>query len=101
MPFITQILLPKHDNLGRRFPRARYRAFQARMLRRFGGWTRKRQAEGAWLSEPGDVFMDEHWVYEIAHSRRNLQFFQAEKERLKEEFEQEEIWMMQYEGRRI
>jgi hypothetical protein len=48
-----------------------------------------------------DLHADEHWVYEIGHSRRDLQFWQAEKERLKAEFEQEEIWMIQYEGRLI
>ena len=31
MPFITQILLPKRDNLGRQFQRKRLAAFHARM----------------------------------------------------------------------
>jgi len=101
MPFITQVLLPKRGNDGRRFGRNRYRAFHARMIRRYNGWSRKGQAEGAWLSATGDLYTDEHWVYEIGHSRRDLQFWQAEKERLKAEFEQEEIWMVQYEGRLI
>lgn len=101
MPFITQILLPKRDNLGRPFARRKYAAFHARMLRKFGGWTRKGQAEGAWLSPSGRLFQEEHWVYEIGHARRGLRFWQAEKERLKEEFEQEEIWIIQYEGRVI
>jgi hypothetical protein len=101
MPFITQILLPKRDNLGRPFRRNHYRPFHARMLRRFGGWTSKGQAEGAWLGSSGEFFSDEHWVYEVGHDRRDLRFWQAEKERLKEEFAQEEIWIIQYEGRRI
>ena len=101
MPFITQILLPKRDNLGRRFDRAHYSAFHARLIRRFGGWTRKGQAEGAWLSPSGTVYTEEHWVYEVGHARRDLRFWQDEKERLKAEFDQEEIWIMQYEGRRI
>jgi hypothetical protein len=101
MPYITQLLLPKRDNLGRRFGRARYSAFHARLIRRFGGWTRKGQAEGAWLSPSGTLFLDQHWVYEVAHARRDLAFWRAEKERLKAEFAQEEIWIMQYEGRRI
>ena len=99
MPFITQVLLPKRDNLGRRFARGRYSAFHARMLRRFGGWTRKGHAEGAWLSPSGKLYTEEHWVYEVGHPRRNLRFWLAEKERLKEEFDQEEIWIIQYEGR--
>lgn len=41
MPFITQILLPQCDNLGQRFNRAVFRAFHDRMIRKFGGWTRK------------------------------------------------------------
>ncbi len=101
MSFITQILLPKRDNLGRRFGRMHYGPFHARLIRRFGGWTRKGQAEGAWLSPSGTLFTDEHWVYEVGHDRRDLRFWQAEKERLKTEFDQEEIWIMQYEGRRI
>jgi hypothetical protein len=89
MPFITQVLLPKRDNLSRSFSRKRYRAFHARMLRKFGGWTRKGQAEGAWLSPSGKLYTEEHWIYEVGHARRDLRFWQAEKERLKEEFEQE------------
>ena len=101
MSFITQLLLPKSDNLGQPFDRESYSPFHARMIRRFGAWTRKGQAEGAWLSPSNQLYSDEHWVYEIEHSRRDLRFWQAEKERLKTEFSQEEIWIMQYEGRRI
>jgi hypothetical protein len=101
MPFITQILLPKCDNEGEPIDEACYRVFHARMIRRFGGWTRKGQAEGAWLSPTGRLYAEDHWIYEIGHSRRELRFWQAEKERLKVEFAQEEIWIMQYEGRRI
>jgi len=53
------------------------------------------------LALSGDLFTDEHWANEIEHSRRHLRFWQEEKERLKEEFDQEEIWIIQYEGRRI
>src|SRR5438045_765632 len=101
MPFITQVLLPKRDNLSRPFGRERYSAFHARMLRRFGGWTRKGQAEGAWLNPSGKLYTEGHWVYEVGPSRRDLRFWQAEKGRLKAEFDQEEIWIMQYEGRLI
>ena len=101
MPFITQILLPKCTNVGHVFDRKSYRPFHARMIRKFGGWTRKGQAEGAWLSPSGRLYSEDHWVYEVGHSRRDLGFWQAEKARLKVEFEQEEIWIMQYEGRRI
>jgi len=94
-------LLPKRDNLGRPFGREHYSAFQARLIRRYRGWTRKGQAEGAWLSPSGEIFSDEHWVNEVGHGRRDLRFWQAEKERLKVEFDQEEIWIVQYEGRRI
>jgi hypothetical protein len=101
MPFITQLLLPKRDNQGHLFGREKYRALHARLIRRFGGWTCKGQAEGSWLSPSGEIFSDEHWVYEVGHARRDLRFWQAEKERLKSEFDQEEIWIIQYEGRRI
>jgi hypothetical protein len=101
MPFITQVLLPKRDNLGRLFGRESYRAFQARLIRKFGGWTRKGQVEGAWLSSSGRVFSDAHWLYEVAHDRRFLRFWQAEKVRLKAEFDQEDIWIIQYEANRI
>jgi hypothetical protein len=101
MQFITQILLPKRDNLGRRFKRALYRRFHARMLAHFGGWTRKGSAEGAWLGPSGEFYADEHWVYEIGHARADLPFWQDEKERLKAEFNQDEIWIIQYEGRRV
>jgi hypothetical protein len=101
MAFVTQVLLPKRDNLGRPFGKEGYHSFHRRMIRKFGGWTRKGQAEGAWLASSGRFYADQHWVYEIGHARRELVFWQAEKERLKREFEQEEIWIMQYEGRLI
>jgi hypothetical protein len=101
MTFITQILLPKCDNWGQAFDRERFLTFHSRMIRKFGGWTRKGQAEGAWLSPSGHLYSEGHWVYEVGHSRRDLRFWQAEKERLKVEFDQEEIWIIQYEGRRI
>jgi hypothetical protein len=101
MSFITRVLLPKRDNLGRRLDRKHYAAFHARMMERFGGWTRKGQAEGAWLSPAGELYTDEHWVYEIGHAHADLRFWQAEKERLKADFDQEDIWIRQYEGRRI
>jgi len=101
MPFITQVLLPKRDTSGHLFERELYHAFHARMPQRFGGWTRKGQAQGAWLSPSGRLFTEEHWVYEIGHSRRDLRFWQVEKERLRAEFDQEVIWIIQYEGRHI
>jgi hypothetical protein len=101
MTFITQLLLPKRDNDGQRFDRRQYRKFHIRMIRRYGGWTRKGQAEGTWLSPAGELLTDEHWIYELGHDRRDLRFWGAEKERLKAEFGQEEIWIIQYEGRRI
>ena len=72
MPFITQILLPKCDNLGQPFDDDHYTAFHARMIHKFGGWTRKGQAEGAWLSPSGQLYAEEHWVYEVGHPRRSL-----------------------------
>jgi len=101
MPFITQILLPRCDNLGRRFERERYCAFHARLIHRFRGWTRKGLAEGSWLSPSGRLYSEDHWIYEVGHARRDLSFWREEKERLKVEFDQEEIWIMQFEGRRI
>jgi len=99
MPIITQVLLPKRDNAGRPFGRKHFKAFHARMIRTYGGWTRKGQAEGAWLSPSGKLYAEEHWVYEVGHARRDARFWQAEKDRLKAEFDQEEIWIIQYEGR--
>lgn len=101
MSFITQILLPRRDNLGRTFSRERYASFHKRMIRKFDGWTRKGRAEGAWLSLSGDLIAEEHWVYEIEHPRADARFWQREKERLKEEFGQEEIYIIQWEGRRL
>jgi len=101
MQFITQILLPRCNNFGLRFSRADYRPFHARMVRKFGGWSRKGLADGAWLSPSGQLYAEDHWVYEVGHEHRSLRFWRMEKERLKLEFDQEEIWMIQYQGRRI
>jgi hypothetical protein len=99
--FITQILLPKCDNFGQPFERERYRPFHRRLTRRYGGWTRKGQAEGTWLSPSGESYTEEHWVYEVGHEVPDLRFWRREKQRLMVELEQQEIWMIQYLGRRI
>jgi hypothetical protein len=101
MAFITQVLLPAFDNRGRRFPPASYRAFQQCMVERFEGWTQKQKAVGAWQSAAGILHLDKHLVYEIGHKTRNLGFWRAEKEQLKREFEQEEIWIVQFEVYRV
>lgn len=101
MPFITQVLLPKRDHSGRPIRRERYRDFERRMIDRYGGWTRKGQAEGAWLSPTGELYLDTHWVYEIGHGSKDVRVWKSEKERLMEEFDQEDIWIFQYEGRQI
>ena len=101
MRFTTQVLLPIYDNLGVRFSDALYRAFEVRMMRQYRGWTRTGEVNGAWQSPAGEIFIDEHVVYEISHSHRELQFWRREKEKLKSDFDQQEIWIMQYEGRQI
>ena len=101
MAFITQVLLPIFDNRGRRFPRALYRPFHQRMVERFDGWTQKHRAVGAWQSPTGVLYIDKHFVYEIAHKTRSLAYWRAEKARLKREFEQEEIWIVQFEVYRV
>jgi len=40
-------------------------------------------------------------IVDVGHARRDLRFWEAEKERLKMEFDQQEIWIIHYEGRRI
>ena len=50
---------------------------------------------------PGTLDFSEPWIYEIGHPRRDLLFWQAAKEQLKDEFAQEEIWIIQYEGRLV
>jgi hypothetical protein len=87
MAFITQILLPKADNLGRPFGLEAYGDFETRMLRRYGGWTCIGVAEGAWLSPSGQLYTEDHWVYEVGHKRQDLRFWRDEKGRLKAEFD--------------
>ena len=101
MPFVTQVFLPKQDNLGKAFPKELYLAFQQRMIQRYRGWTQKGQSEGAWLSPSGEFYADQHWVYEIGHQSRDVRFWRAEKDRVREQFDQEDIWIFQYEGRQI
>src|SRR5262249_15015892 len=88
---ITKARLPNRDNLGKPFAKALYKAFHSRMIRKFGGWARKGQAEGAWLAPSGRFYAEEHWIYEIGHARRELRFWRTEKDRLKIDFDQEEI----------
>jgi len=40
-------------------------------------------------------------IVDVGHARRDLRFWEAAMERLETEFDEEETWIMQYEGRRI
>ncbi|MGH2354982.1 MAG: hypothetical protein ACRDI2_22830 [Chloroflexota bacterium] len=58
------VLIPVHDNRGRRFPKTVWIAFEERFLQ-FGGVSRMRRVEGIWR-DADRVYRDTSWEYVVA-----------------------------------
>ena len=92
--YLVQILLPTHDNLGRRFPRSAFEAVRAELTERFGGVTAFVQspALGLWKEGPrGKTTRDRMILVEVMTERLDRRWWRRYRLGLERRFRQEAI----------
>lgn len=90
---LVQILLPLSDNDARPFARADYEDVRRTLTERFGGVTAyvRAPAEGHWKEDGGSTARDEIVIYEVMAERLDRPWWVNYRERLREQFRQEEL----------
>jgi hypothetical protein len=89
---LIQILLPVHDDDGQAFGAHHYEGLVHELTERFGGVTSymRSPAEGRW-NQGGETEHDEIVVVEVMADDLDRPWWAALRERLAEEFKQDEI----------
>jgi hypothetical protein len=91
---LVQLLLPRADAGGERFPRLWYDELRAELTARFGGVTAylRAPAAGAWVDEgAGEVEHDDIVILEVMVGEIDLAWWRALRQRLEHRFRQDEI----------
>ena len=91
--YLIEILLPTSDNEGGRFPRQEFDRIRDELTERFGGVTAflRAPAVGLWESEDGHVRRDELVILEVMVEALESTWWQDFRQRLEQQFRQEEI----------
>jgi hypothetical protein len=89
---LIQILLPLTDDEGRPFPAASFDRLAQRLTEKFGGVTSftRSPAEGRWKQDGGTTH-DEIVVIEVMTDRADREWWGDLRERLKREFDQDDV----------
>jgi hypothetical protein len=92
LSYLIQILLPVRDNRGRRLPRRLYTRTQRELTEKFKGLTAysRAPAEGLWKPR-GSTKREEIVVYEVMSANLEKQWWKGYRDRLEQEFRQEEV----------
>lgn len=93
--YVTRLFVPRTNNKGLPFPRRWVRQTEWALLTKFDGLTIWGEVQGQWISPSGRAHLDTHQVYEVAHAGRERAWWEKFKQELKEQFAQEEIWILQ------
>jgi len=90
---LIQIFLPLYDNYKQAFDSSIYDELRTGLKDQFGGVTFYRNApvEGLWKDETGTTNYDELLIAEVMISDVDKDWWQQFKQRLEQEFKQEEI----------
>lgn len=89
-----EIMVPLHFNDGTEVPQALLAQTQAELEERFGAVSTEGQVIRGFDRDTGaaeDRLV--RYFTDVPDTRENMAFFREEKERLKERFRQEEIWI--------
>lgn len=92
--YLVQILLPTHDNDGRRFERALFDTVRAELTERFGGVTAFVQspALGLWRDEErGTTTRDQMVLVEVMTARLSRTWWRRYRRELQARFRQDAI----------
>lgn len=90
---VIEVLLPVYDNDGAAFPRSHFDAVRRELTDRFGGVTAflRAPAEGLWKEDDGDVVRDDIVLFEVMTDELDASWWAAYRERLRVQFQQDEL----------
>lgn len=90
---LVQLLLPLYSNAGDPFGSDMFSAVRMELTQRFGGVTAfvRAPARGLWREEDGSVQRDDVVVYEVMAEELDEAWWAAYRERLRLQFEQDEL----------
>jgi len=90
---LIQLLLPVHDNNGRRFPRNYFNQVREDLTERFGGVTAfiRAPAVGLWKETVNEITRDEVVMFEVLADQLDNNWWTGYRERLEENFRQDEV----------
>jgi hypothetical protein len=90
---LVQVLLPVYDNDGDPFGGDLFAAVRLALTEKFGGVTAyaRAPAKGLWKDEDGQVARDDVVVYEVMVDELDTGWWGAYRERLRQQFAQEEL----------
>ena len=91
--YLIEIFLPLTDNLGQPFPRRELDRVRAELTDRFGGVTAflRAPATGLWDDDDGRIRHDELAILEVMAESLDRRWWTGYRERLEQQFRQEEI----------
>jgi hypothetical protein len=90
---LVQVLLPVYDNTGDPFSGEFFAEVRLVLTDKFGGVTAyaRAPAKGLWKDEDGNVARDDVVVYEVMVDELDTGWWGEYRERLRQQFEQEEL----------
>lgn len=90
---VIEIFLPLKRNDGSDQPRELFAELRRELVERFGGLTAfsRTPAEGLWESEDGDLDRDQIVIFEVMADQLDGVWWRSFRERLEEQFQQEEV----------
>ena len=90
---LVQLLLPLYDNNGRGFPTEYFVAVRRELTEHFGGLTAytRAPAQGLWSNDKGAPKRDDIVVYEVMTDALDRRWWREFRERMQEQFAQEEL----------
>jgi hypothetical protein len=89
---LIQLLLPRYDDTGERFPEAHYSKVRRELAEAFGGLTAftRAPAQGLWKKE-GETKRDDIFVFEVMCPRLNRAWWRHYRAALEARFRQDRI----------
>ena len=90
---LVQLLLPLHDNDGRRFSPDYFNRVREDLTQRFGGVTAfvRATAVGVWKESPGEINRDEVVMFEVLAEQLDRDWWSSYRKQLQNKFRQDEV----------
>lgn len=90
---LVQLLLPVHDNNGRRFPPDYFNEVRDDLTEHFGGVTAfiRAPAVGLWKESANDINRDEVVMFEVLADQLDNDWWASYREQLEGKFRQDEV----------